>query len=253
MNSGGCQLTPGADTGHWFEPIAAHLGSAYLRYSFTKGTEQEIAHLVDALELDRHTRVLDVGCGPGRHAHALARREIPVHGVDISREFIALAEADAPAGATFAQADARTLAVDEPFDRAICLCQGAFGLMVEPGGDEAVLASIARSLVPGGLIALSAFNAYFAVRFFESADFDAASGICHERTVVRDPAGRSLDVDLWTGCYTPRELELLLERHGFRVRSISGVEPGRYGWEPPSVEHPEYLVIAELTPGSSPS
>ena len=28
---------------HWFEPIADHLGPAYLRYSFTKGTAQELS------------------------------------------------------------------------------------------------------------------------------------------------------------------------------------------------------------------
>ena len=36
---------------HWFEPIAAHMGSAYLRYSFTKGTRQEIDFLMTALDL----------------------------------------------------------------------------------------------------------------------------------------------------------------------------------------------------------
>lgn len=245
-------MTGGASEGarvpgerHWFEPIAAHLGSAYLRYSFTKGTEQEVEHLVHALALDHRTRVLDIGCGPGRHAHALARRQIPVHGIDISTEFIALAEQDAPGGASFEVADARTFEVDRMYDRVICLCQGAFGLMVEPGGDDAVLAAIARALAPGGLLALSAFNAYFAVKYFDSAEFDAVTGICHERTEIRDPDGRVLTTDLWTGCYTPRELDLLLRRHDLSIRSISGVEPGRYGWDPPDTEHPEYLVIAE--------
>jgi len=28
---------------HWFEPLAEHMGSAYLRYSFTKGTVQELS------------------------------------------------------------------------------------------------------------------------------------------------------------------------------------------------------------------
>ena len=35
---------------HWFEPIADHLGSAYLRYSFTKGTVQEVDFLMEAME-----------------------------------------------------------------------------------------------------------------------------------------------------------------------------------------------------------
>ena len=36
---------------HWFEDIAEFLGPAYLRYSFTKGTEQEADFPVDALGL----------------------------------------------------------------------------------------------------------------------------------------------------------------------------------------------------------
>ena len=38
---------PAVEPAHFFEPIAEHLGSAYLRYSFTKGTVQEIGFLVD--------------------------------------------------------------------------------------------------------------------------------------------------------------------------------------------------------------
>ena len=37
---------------HWFEDVADHLGPAYLRYSFTKGTEQEVAFLVRTLGLE---------------------------------------------------------------------------------------------------------------------------------------------------------------------------------------------------------
>ena len=51
---------------HWFEPLAEHMGSAYLRYSFTKGTVQEVTALEAMLDLPPDARVLDVGCGPGR-------------------------------------------------------------------------------------------------------------------------------------------------------------------------------------------
>src|SRR3954471_21665300 len=118
---------------HWFEPIADHLGSAYLRYSFTKGTVQEVDHVVAALGLEPGMRVLDVGCGPGRHAHELARRGIVVHGIDISARFVELVTAQAPPGATFERLDARRLAFDATFDAVVCLCQGAFGLMTANG------------------------------------------------------------------------------------------------------------------------
>ena len=71
--SRGHHRLPGAVTDHWFEPLADHMGEAYLRYSFTKGTENEVEFIVDALSSQPGQRVLDVGCGPGRHAYALAR------------------------------------------------------------------------------------------------------------------------------------------------------------------------------------
>lgn len=233
---------------HWFEELAEHMGEAYLRYSFTKGTKQEVDFLLSVLALPAGSRILDVGCGPGRHTYELARRGFLVHGIDISSRFVDVARADAPAGASFEVADARMMSFDEEFDAVICLCQGAFGLMVEDGDDEAVLRCITRAMRPGGLLALSAFNSYFVVRHQQDAHFDASLGVNHERTEVRSPEGQPKSVDLWTGCYTPRELRLLAARVGLEVRAIHGVEPGRYAESPPSLECPEHLVIALKTP-----
>ncbi len=189
-------------------------------------------------------RVLDVGCGPGRHAIALAKRGIAVHGIDISQTFIDLAAAAAPALATFERLDARDLAYVAEFDAAICLCQGAFGLMTASGDDLRVFAGIAESIRPGGRLALSAFSSYFAVKYHDQADFDADTGVSHERTSVISPHGAAIEVDLWTGCYTPRELRLLCRANGLVVDQISSVEPGRYTHEPATVETPEFLVLA---------
>ena len=229
---------------HWFEPIADHLGSAYLRYSFTKGTVHEVDFVVETLGLSTGDRVLDVGCGPGRHAHELARRGIVVHGIDISQRFIALATESAPPGATFERLDARRMPFHEEFDAAICLCQGAFGLMTVDGENDLVLNAIASSLKPGGMLALSAFSSYFAVKYHEAATFDAASGVSHERTEVRDEQGLAAEVDLWTACYTPRELRLLCDRAGLDVVDIFSVEPGKYTRMNPTTESAEFLVIA---------
>jgi len=199
-------------------------------------------------------RVLDVGCGPGRHAHALGARGIEVHGVDISERFVELARAGAPPGVTFERLDARALPFDAEFDAAISLCQGAFGLA--GGGPDAaetpldpdgvVLDGIARALRPGGRAAVSAFSAYFQVRWLDpdTMQFDAARGVNHERTVIKDEAGRDAETDLWTTCFTPRELRLLAARSGLTVEAIHAVRPGDYAARPPDIDHEELLLVA---------
>jgi SAM-dependent methyltransferase len=236
------------ESGHWFEALADHMGDAYLRYSFTKGTDQEVDFLVDALDIGSDSRVLDVGCGPGRHALTFGRRGVRVHGVDISQTFIDLAEASATAAGldgrvTFERLDARTMGLPPVFDAAICLCQGAFGLMDHLSHDLEVLSGLASALKPGGRFALSAFNAYFAVKYHEEASFDADRGVASEMTEIRDVAGVSRTAELRTGCFTPRELRLMCRQVGLSVDGVFSVEPGHYGRQPAGTESPEFLVL----------
>jgi SAM-dependent methyltransferase len=220
------------------------LGKAYLRYSFTKGTEQEVGFLVEHLELQAGMRVLDVGCGPGRHARALAERGIEVVGVDISPRFVELASEGAPTGATFVVGDARQLAYDAEFDAVISLCQGGFGLV--RGDDASVLAGMVRAAKPGtGHLALTAFSAYFAVRFLEDTDaFDAATGVNVEQTTLKNSDGDEIPFELDTTCFTPRELRLLCTAAGVEVEHLWSTTPGAYATNPPDLDHPEFLVVA---------
>ncbi|HEX4979067.1 MAG TPA: class I SAM-dependent methyltransferase [Acidimicrobiales bacterium] len=234
----------GRDGGTWFVEVADFLGPAYLRYSFTKGTEQEVDFLVGALGLEAGVhRILDVGCGPGRHAHAFARRGFEVHGVDISDTFVDLARAGAPPGATFAVADARHLAFDADFDIAISLCQGGFGLVGDDDGD--VLAGMARAVEPGtGRVAFSAFSAYFMLRYLEDHDsFDADRGVNTETTELRNDAGETRSAELHTSCFTPRELRLLCRAAGLAPEAVWSVTPGAYAMAPPTTDSPEFLVV----------
>jgi len=238
-------------TGHWFEPVADHLGKAYLRYSFTKGTAQEVAFLVDELGLKPGQRVLDVGCGPGRHSYGYAEAGLEVVGVDISQRFVDIASSDAPPGATFRRLDARDLPFDAEFDVVVSLCQGGFGLVGGgPGtavdGDGVVLDQMRRAAKPGGIVAVSAFSAYFQLRWLEETDtFDADRGVNHELGSIRDEDGAETQMDFWTTCFTPRELRLLARQAGLTVRSIWSVTPGAYARDEPTIDTPEFLLVAE--------
>lgn len=244
---------PAPPTSLWFNEVAAFLGAAYWApdtgrvSAFTAGTDQEVAFLAGALDLRAGQTLLDVGCGPGRHALALAARGVDVVGLDASPDFVALARqaaADRSVPARFVLADVRDLDADGEYDALICLCQGGFGLL---GGrdDVTVFRHLVRAVRPGGLLAVTAFSALFAARFLEPGEtLDAATGVLHERTTLRNTRGEERATDLWTTCFTARELELLAALADADVVALHGVAPGRYATTPPTLEHPELLLVA---------
>lgn len=264
---------------HWFEALADHMGSAYLRYSFTRRTAAEVDVLMDALELSPGMSALDVGCGPGRHTLELASRGVKATGVDVSQRFVDVAEQAARTSgladtASFVVADARSLSFDGGFDAAFGMCQGAFGLQGGPAaGDDLgnldadleILDGMRRAVRPGGRVALAAFSAYFQVRHLEAVDLDAAggsdrresgeisgtggsfdpvTGVHHERTTIRSETGEAVDTDLWTTCVTPRELVLMARTVGLEPLDVHSVASGeRFDRGPVVLDEPEVFLI----------
>ena len=237
---------------HWFEPIADHLSDAYLRYSFTYGTENEVSCLYDLLGLSPGDRLLDVGCGPGRHSHLFAEREIDVLGLDISNEFIKLANKE-NSKANFLRQDVREMDFEEEFDAVVSMCQGGFGLLCDPESsiddpdmDLKALENMARALKPGGKLALSAFSAYFQIQYLGDNDnFDALTGVNRENTEIMNTEGEKKEAVTWTTCFTPRELRLMSEKVGLLVKNIWSVTPIDYKLLPCDIKNPEFLLLAE--------
>lgn len=77
--------------GDYYREIGDFLRENYLEYGFTKGTVQEVDFLLEVINLPPGARVLDVGCGAGRHSLELARRGYRPFGVDISPGLIEVA------------------------------------------------------------------------------------------------------------------------------------------------------------------
>ena len=228
--------------GSFYGPIGDWQGAAYERNSFTKGTDQEVAFLREALQLTAGSVLVDVGCGTGRHARSLAMHGVSAVGIDLSAGLLAAAANARPGG--WIQADARRLPLrDEAADAVMSVCQGGFG--ITPGGDAAVLDEMVRVLRPGGRLVLTAFSLSFAARWLAPSDaFDVQRGLHFIRADIRGADGASKPFDLWTQCYSAEHLRLLAATAGLTVESISGVEPGAYGYRWPTLQHPELLLVA---------
>lgn len=242
---------PGADEAPFYRPIGDLQGEHYRRNAFARGTEGEVDALTRRLDLRPGERILDVGCGNGRHLRALAARGLGGVGVDASAGLITAARQEAAdtrlTGVSFLVGDARDLesvvGSDGRFDAAWSVCQGGFG--THPGTDRDVIAGMAGAVRRGGRVAFTAFHALFAARHLAPGDhYDPVHGVHHQVSEVRGPDDVRVAFDLWTTAYTVGEVVAVAECAGLDVVTVAGVEPGRYGGEGVALDDPELLVVA---------
>jgi cyclopropane fatty-acyl-phospholipid synthase-like methyltransferase len=118
-----------------------------------------LAEIVDALPLTPHARVLEIGCGPGAAARAVAARLVTGHVLAIDRSAKAVAQALANSGNEIAagrmsirQAAAEDFALEPdeaPFDIVFAIRVGALDGRHPEAGRKA-LRRIAAAMSPGG-------------------------------------------------------------------------------------------------------
>ncbi|MFL5840429.1 MAG: class I SAM-dependent methyltransferase [Thermoleophilaceae bacterium] len=96
-------------------------------------------------------RIVDVGCGTGRHSLALAEAGFDVVGIDASADMIDVARERAPA-LTFEVADLTSWRPPSPFDGV--LCRGVLNEITEDVERQAAMDSLFSMLRPGGLLVL---------------------------------------------------------------------------------------------------
>ena len=199
-------------------------------------TAAQVDLLTQLLPLVPDSRVVDLGCGHGRHALELARRGHRVTGVDRAAGFIERARVEAAlrgADVTFVEGDLRALPFEAEFDAAVCLFD-AFGFHRD-AENERVLAGMARALRPGGGFCLDLRNRDWMVRnllpvtvlqrgddvMIDRHAFDSRSGRLVDRRVwVR--GGRTRETPFSVRLYSFGELERLLRDVGLVARAVFG-------------------------------
>jgi ubiquinone/menaquinone biosynthesis C-methylase UbiE len=115
---------------------------------------REVARLLDVIGLPAGSRVLDVPCGQGRHAHLLAEAGFDVTALDYSRHLLAKARLRGTGPRLrYVRGDMRRMPArwTGRFGAVLNLFT-SFGFFAEPADDRRTLAEFARVLAPGGLL-----------------------------------------------------------------------------------------------------
>jgi SAM-dependent methyltransferase len=183
-------------------------------------------------------RILDLCCGPGRHALELARRRFEVTGVDRHGPYLDSARSAARAEGLeieLVQCDMRDFVRAEAFDGAINLFT-AFGYFADLEDDRRVLRNLYTSLRPGCRLAIDLMGKdvllrrlYLGRRWsevdgvlaLEERAIDLSRNWIHGRDIYVTPTGRQ-EVEIEHRLYSGAGLRTLLESSGFSQVRLYG-------------------------------
>jgi SAM-dependent methyltransferase len=196
---------------------------------------REVARLIELLGLPAGSRVLDVPCGQGRHAHLLAEAGFEVDGFDLSSDLLQRArERGTSRTLRYTRGDMRRLPArwTGRFAAVVNLFT-SFGFFLEPSDDARVVAEWTRVLEPGGCLVWHGGNRDGVMRRFLARDwwltsdgtmighersFDALSGVLTVRSTWRGKRS-SGEREHRIRLYCANHLAELLARHGLVVEA----------------------------------
>ncbi len=244
-----------AEKNEWEIFFDAH-APVYMENVFTKNTLEEVDFILEELKLPPESHILDVGCGTGRHAVELARRGYKVTGIDISSGMLAEAKKEASKAGIeveWIHADASKFTSPRSFDAAICLCEGAFGLL---GKDDdplehelSILRNINKALKSDKKLILTALNGFRMIREHSHEDVDSGKfdpiNLIEVSSQEYNTADGKKSLRVKERGFIPTELAMLLRQAGFLVEHIWGGTAGNWGRRKIDLDEMEVMVIAK--------
>ncbi len=248
----------------WYEKLFENYSRQYDHESFTQGTAGECDFIEQELNFDSSCRILDIGCGTGRHAIELTRRGYSVTGIDLSAAQLKRARekaAEEHLAIDFLQHDARNLPFETDFDAAIMLCEGAFPLMETDEMNFEILAQAEKALKTQGLFLFTTLNGLFPLHHsiddfhndgsqaqgasYKSTGFDLMTFRDCNVTTFTDDEGKEHRITCNERYYVPSEITWMLKTLGFHSIEIFKAELGAFSRKDAlSTEDYEMLVTA---------
>ena len=250
----------------WYEALFENYGDKYDAECFAQGTVGECDFIEEEIGFNKKLKILDIGCGTGRHSIELAKRGYLVTGIDLSDSLLSKAKEKAARlmlNIAFEKCDARNLTYSDEFDVAIMLCEGAFPLMETDEMNYSILENAEKALKnTGGKFIFTTLNGLFPLfhsvkeflasqvddgnATYDKNSFDLMTFRDHNVTTVTDDFGGRKQLQCNERYYVPSEIMWMLKCLGFLKIDIYGARQGAFSrTDTLQTSDYEMLVIAE--------
>lgn len=249
----------------WYESLFENYGQKYDDEIFTKGTKGECDFIENEINSDKTLKILDVGCGTGRHTIELSKRGYNVTGIDLSESQLARAKEKADNNnlkIDFQKQDARNLPFTTEYDVAIMLCEGGFPLMETDEMNFEILKSVTKSLKENGKLIFTTLNGLFPLfhsikefcasptekgkETYQNNTFDLMTFRDRNTSEFIDDFGNKKTLECDERYYVPSEITWLLKSLSYLKIDIYGAKLGAFSRNNKlTTEDFEMLVIAE--------
>ncbi|NQU80689.1 MAG: class I SAM-dependent methyltransferase [Bacteroidetes bacterium] len=248
----------------WYESLFENYALKYDEECFVQGTIGECDFIEQEINRDKSLKIIDIGCGTGRHSIELVKRGYQITGIDLSESQLKRAREKAKEQGIeidFQKHDARDLPFKGEFDLAIMLCEGGFPLMETDEMNFEILKNATKVLKDNGKLIFTTLNGLFPLyhsveQFYaESGDkgnatyksntFDLMTFRDHNTTVLEDDSGNKKELKCNERYYVPSEITWLLKTLGYQEIDIFGAKLGTFSRNDKlTTEDFEMLVVA---------
>jgi len=213
----------------WFDSPFYHI---LYKHRDTKEAKDFLTLLLDYLQIEPQSKILDLACGSGRHSVFLYSQGFKVHGYDLSENSIRLANNYSKNGLRFSVQDMRQPFPDTNFDFVFNLFT-SFGYFEEKSENIQVLKNINNALKPKGGLVIDYLNMGRVLANFDINQTKTVDGITFNihreivknqlvKTIQFNANGRPYSFTEKVSAFGLPEFLDMLDIAGFDLRQIFG-------------------------------
>jgi SAM-dependent methyltransferase len=216
---------------HWFD-------SSFYHKLYAHRNEKEAANFIDELISELQpapfSRMLDLGCGNGRHCKQLAAKGFNVIGIDLAASGIREAKKWESKTLRFYRQDMRIPFGKNSFDYVFNFFT-SFGYFNDPADDHKVVANISAALRPDGILVMDYINSAPAEKKLKAAEDKEIDGVMYHisrwtdekhffKKIVIDELlfGEPLEYIEQVKKISVDDFEDLFKEHGLRIVNVFG-------------------------------